>query len=186
MYGFFFDIKKCIGCQACEAACAQKNNFFSGYRKVTKYYTELNGRNIPYFFSMTCNHCENPECFRVCPEGLYSKRRDGIVIHQFGKCNGCIECVKTCPYQAPKYNYVIGKVSKCNLCKDLLEKNMEPKCVKACVTGALQLKKIPPLSVKKLKHIFNIEALCRAYITQPSLEIVVPEFLINKGEEKSE
>lgn len=172
-YGFALDLKKCIGCRACELACAKKNNYFYGFRKVMKKEVISENNNFLYFLSLSCNHCENPVCLRVCPERLYNKRRDGIVIHNFGRCKGCTECVQACPYNAPKYNYVIGKVSKCNLCLDLLENDYEPKCVNACITKALQVVKQPEKSLQKMQCILGIEA----HITQPSLELIIPEFL---------
>ncbi|MBM7854107.1 anaerobic dimethyl sulfoxide reductase subunit B (iron-sulfur subunit) [Desulfohalotomaculum tongense] len=170
-YGFSFDIKKCISCHSCEVACAQKNDFFYGYRKVYRNETRFKDKKFPFFLSLACNHCENPECFRVCPERLYVKRRDGIVIHNIGRCKGCTECVKACPYDAPKYNSVIGKVSKCNFCVDLLEQDMEPRCVNACVTGALKVIKKPFIDNNHLRLVFGLEAI----VTRPSLELIMPE-----------
>jgi ferredoxin len=49
-----------------------------------------NGKQLPVHL---CNHCDSPECFRVCPEKAYSKRKDGIVMIDSGLCNGCMDCV---------------------------------------------------------------------------------------------
>ncbi|WP_434512222.1 4Fe-4S dicluster domain-containing protein [Desulfitobacterium sp. AusDCA] len=132
--GFIFDFNRCVGCKACEMACHNENHTPPRvrWRRVTPLSPDT-------FLSLSCNHCENPECFRVCPNRAYTKRRDGIVIINSDSCDGCQKCIQACPYKAPQYNPEIRKVSKCNLCLPRQEKGMIPACVQACHTGALRL-----------------------------------------------
>jgi len=98
-----------------------------------------------------------------------AKKQLGFVVNQ-DRCLGCQACEIACKQE---YNVEIGKVSKCNLCLDLLENDYEPKCVNACITKALQVVKQPEKSLQKMQCILGIEA----HITQPSLELIIPEFL---------
>ncbi|TDA70267.1 MAG: 4Fe-4S dicluster domain-containing protein [Clostridia bacterium] len=140
-WAFLLDVNKCLGCRSCEVAC--KNYYHLGesqrYRRVATVEWGNEGRDGLFFLSLACNHCESPECFRVCPERAYRKRRDGIVIHEARLCTGCCTCVQACPYGGPQYDADAGKVGKCNLCVGLLDQGEEPVCVRACHTEALRL-----------------------------------------------
>lgn len=139
--GFLVDTERCIGCHTCEMAC--KNEYQSvpevRWRKVypideTKY--SLPERN---HLSLACNHCEEPECLRVCPVKAYTKREDGIVIHDQGRCIGCKMCKMACPYEVPQYNERLHKIEKCNMCSQRLDKGERTACVIACPAEALSV-----------------------------------------------
>lgn len=91
------------------------------------------------FLSLSCNHCVNPVCVTACPTASYSQRKDGIVIHNMDTCIGCQNCIRSCPYGAPRYNKILGKAQKCGMCWERLDAGLQPSCVLACMTGALQL-----------------------------------------------
>lgn len=130
--GFIFNADDCIGCKACEIACKNENQTQTGieWRKVKKISSEL-------YLSVSCNHCDSPECFRVCPERAFSKRKDGIVQIDESLCTGCRLCVSACPYQAPQFNPETQKVSKCQMCYQRQDIGLVPACIEACTTGAL-------------------------------------------------
>ncbi|MBM4763395.1 4Fe-4S dicluster domain-containing protein [Bacillus sp. B15-48] len=132
--GLSFNADDCIGCMACEIACKNENQTPSHirWRKVKKVTPEL-------YLSLSCNHCDNPECFRVCPERAFRKRQDGIVEIDESRCNGCQICVSVCPYEAPQFDPETHKVSKCQMCYPRQDKGLSPACIDACTTGALQL-----------------------------------------------
>lgn len=132
--GFLFDADRCTGCKTCETACKNENKTPAGvnWRKVRQISDD-------YALSFSCNHCDSPECFRVCPEKAFKKRRDGIVTIQTGLCNGCMDCVQACPYDAPGFDPVTHKVSKCTLCLPRQLQGLEPACVQACPNGALRV-----------------------------------------------
>lgn len=133
-WGYLFNEDACIGCRACELACHNKNQTSAEvrWRRVTPL---ANGS----FLSLSCNHCENPECFRVCPQRAFVKRYDGIVLINSELCNGCMLCVSACPYHAPQYDPVKNRVTKCNLCVECIDQGELPACIEACTTGSLQL-----------------------------------------------
>ena len=121
-YGMAIDLRRCIGCQACAAACKVANNL----PKELKYnivYTKSDddwdtlgtavargalandnaGGTFPNctmnFLPMQCQHCAEPACLEVCPTGATQKREDGIVFVDSELCIGCESCVKACPYE---------------------------------------------------------------------------------------
>lgn len=132
--GFLFDEGLCVGCRSCESACINENRTPAEvrFRKVTV--------TSPHtFLSMSCNHCDSPECFRVCPLRAFSKKQDGIVRINRDRCDGCGICITACPFHAPQFDPQDHKVSKCELCSTRLEEGLSPACVNACHTGALKL-----------------------------------------------
>ena len=139
--GFLVDTERCIGCHACEMAC--KNEYQPGptvrMRKV--YGLEEGKLDAParVYASLACNHCDDPACLKACPTGAYTKQANGAVDHDVATCIGCQLCIMACPYNVPCYDPEIGKVRKCDLCYDRLEKGEQPACVENCVMDAIHL-----------------------------------------------
>ncbi len=104
--------------------------------------------NAQAFITMSCNHCDDPQCLKVCPADTYTKRADGIVIQDHDKCIGCQMCIMACPYNAPVYDPVEGKTSKCNMCADRIDEGLKPRCVESCPTGAIEFGEIEDLRQK--------------------------------------
>jgi Fe-S-cluster-containing dehydrogenase component len=160
--GFLFDPNLCIGCRSCEMACRNQNHTPPAihWRKVTKISSGV-------YLSMSCNHCESPECFRVCPERAFTKRKDGIVEINPSLCNGCLDCIDACPIHAPQHDPETNKVTRCNMCYQRQDTGMLPACVEACTTGALQIADLNQIndadSVKTLPGLENIQ------LTHPSI-----------------
>lgn len=132
--GFLFDPERCFGCKACEIACRNENKQETTYSWRRVSLTPEGG-----YLSVSCNHCNSPECFRVCPQRAFTKNSDGIVEINPDLCNGCGICISACPYGAPQMDKRTKKISKCQLCKHRLEDGLQPACVEACSTKALQL-----------------------------------------------
>ncbi len=160
----------CIGCRACEMACRNEFAAHKGERWRWVKTVEDEDEKFIYYLSLSCNHCENPECFRVCTERTYRKRRDGIVVHCPERCSGCGDCVNACPFQAPRYSKISGKVDKCNMCVHRIDKGLPPACIEVCPTGALTLYHdgydAPRDSVRSLTG-FN-----RIVLTKPSTRFI--------------
>lgn len=179
--GFYFQQDRCVGCFTCQIACKDKNNLEVGqnFRKVKKFegggfVKDGNGyaNNIYAFWtSLACNHCQDPKCVKGCPTGAMTKREeDGIVYVDQSKCIGCSYCEMNCPYHAPQFNKKLGKMGKCDLCKDLLAKGEKPICVDACPMRALDYGDIEDLK-KKYQGTADVKGLPDSRITQPSLVI---------------
>jgi formate dehydrogenase iron-sulfur subunit len=84
-------------------------------------------------------HCQEPGCLKACPApGAIIQYSNGIVDFQEENCIGCGYCITGCPFDIPRLSPKDSKVYKCTLCSDRVAVGMEPACIKACPTGALQ------------------------------------------------
>lgn len=138
---FYVDSQKCIGCFSCAMACKNMYHPEPGvkWRQVYPLSEDIYPHHERAFYSLACNHCEHPTCLECCPVGAYTKREDGIVVHDQDKCIGCGNCVRSCPYGAPQYNPKLKKAEKCSMCWERIDAKLEPACVQACPVKALRI-----------------------------------------------
>lgn len=149
-YAMVIDIGKCVGCNACTAACKIDNatGFGIDYGRVM----ELEVGQFPdvskVYLPILCMHCDDPECLKVCPTGATYKTEGGVVLIDKDKCMGCRYCVVACPYMArffyddtrrpgelsmmDRENERLGTVEKCDFCIDRVMEGQNPACVDAC------------------------------------------------------
>jgi phenylacetyl-CoA:acceptor oxidoreductase subunit 1 len=143
-YVMVADLRRCVGCQTCTAACKLANATPPGvqWRRVV----DIESGEYPdvrrTFLPLSCQHCSNPPCVEVCPTGASWQRADGIVAIDYDRCIGCAYCFMACPYQVrykvEKLTYAydgipmdselaaldrrrVGVVSKCNFCQDRID-----------------------------------------------------------------
>ena len=96
------DLRRCVGCQTCTAACKHANATPPGvqWRRVLDLefgtYPDVQRAFVP----TGCMHCDDPPCADVCPTAATKKRADGIVTIDYDLCIGCAYCTLACPYQA--------------------------------------------------------------------------------------
>lgn len=135
--GMVIDLNLCVGCHSCTYACKQENNLDLGeyWSKVMQVgpsgkYPDLE----MYYLPVLCQHCEDPECVKVCPTGASYQREDGVVLIDHNKCIGCQYCVMACPYGVRYYNKELGVIEKCTLCAQRLQNGQVPACVEVCVS----------------------------------------------------
>ena len=173
--GFYINMAQCVGCRTCQIACKDKNNLDVGFlfRRVINFEGGKFPKPWAYNLSLGCNHCAQPKCVKNCPTGAMYKRVDGIVMHDDSKCVGCKLCVWSCPYGEPQYIPAKGKVEKCTLCYDLIDKGENPACVDACIMRALEVGEIDELR-KKYGNTADINGLPDSGITNPSITITPP------------
>lgn len=168
---FLFDPNRCLGCRACQMACAVNHDLPPGVflRQVMDIEFVKEDYVVKYYLSSSCNHCENPECFRLCPQQAYRKRRDGIVIQDAGKCDGCGTCTRSCPFGAPVVNPATGKAVKCDLCFSRQEEGEDPYCVAACPVHALKLFTSEFAESSDSKLLKKLPGVPRIQITRPAV-----------------
>ncbi|EME68891.1 phenylacetyl-CoA:acceptor oxidoreductase [Paramagnetospirillum caucaseum] len=101
-YVMIADLRRCVGCQTCTAACKETNGTPPGvqWRRVL----DLEAGEYPevsrVFVPTGCQHCDEPPCMEVCPSTATGKRKDGIVTIDYDLCIGCGYCAISCPYEA--------------------------------------------------------------------------------------
>lgn len=171
--GFYFDMKKCIGCKTCVVACKDTNNLDvdRSFRRVYDFEQGTFPKPSVYHLSISCNHCDHPACVKGCPTGAMNKRvKDGVVVVDHDKCVGCRYCEWNCPYGAPQFNEELGMMTKCDTCLDLREKGEDPACVASCPLRALEFGPIDELR-KKYGSNADVVGLPSSSITNPNIVI---------------
>jgi formate dehydrogenase iron-sulfur subunit len=154
--GVLCDTTRCIGCRACERACASTNDLPSPpapndaaglQRRTTEtQFTVVNRHETsrgPVFVKRQCMHCWQPACAAACLTKAMFKTEAGPVIWRESKCMGCRYCMVSCPFEVPRYEYgsVNPRVRKCTLCWDRINAGKKPACVAACPADALMFGK---------------------------------------------
>jgi anaerobic dimethyl sulfoxide reductase subunit B (iron-sulfur subunit) len=144
------------------------------FRRVTDY----EGGRFPSVwsasFSMSCNHCEKPQCLSVCPVACITKSEGtGLVTQNLNMCIVCERCVRACPYGAPKYIPDQIAVKKCDACLNFLMVGEQPACVAACSTRCLHFG-----DLEELKKTYGTEGLTSDLPILPSSDKTIPSFLI--------
>lgn len=160
-YGMAIDIRKCIGCGRCVAACKVENAvprepmYFRTW--VERYIiretqetvvespnggmdgfppTSEKGILRTFFVPKLCNHCDDAPCVQVCPVGATFTTRDGVVLVDREYCIGCRYCVQACPYGARFLHPETHTAEKCTFCYHRVVRGLAPACVEVCPTGA--------------------------------------------------
>jgi molybdopterin-containing oxidoreductase family iron-sulfur binding subunit len=161
-YSMVIDLRKCVGCNSCTAACKQANTTPPGifWSKVLLYettgdYPQARLRFLP----MLCMHCQEAPCLEVCPTGATFRGEGGLVLVNDDLCVGCRYCIMACPYESRSYNYARpreyysgqglteyeqvlngqhpkGAIEKCNFCTPRLQEGKAPVCVATCPSDA--------------------------------------------------
>jgi phenylacetyl-CoA:acceptor oxidoreductase subunit 1 len=161
------DLRRCVGCQTCTAACKQANATPPGvqWRRVLdmEYGTYPDVQRV--FVPVGCQHCADPPCESVCPTTATKKRPDGIVTIDYDICIGCAYCAVACPYQAryktDRADFAYGSMSehelqrhdegrlgvatKCTFCVDRIDAGLakglkpgvDPEATPACVNACI-------------------------------------------------
>lgn len=140
-YAIITDLNRCTGCLACTVACKAINgvdvgNFWIKTLRVGPHPIEGGSGTFPdvemYFLPVQCQHCENPECVKVCPTEASHVAEDGTIQIDKDKCIGCQFCAMACPYGVRYLNEEERVVEKCTLCQQRTAQGELPQCVAQC------------------------------------------------------
>ena len=161
------DLRRCVGCQTCTAACKHANATPPGvqWRRVLDMEVGEYPSVKRVFVPTGCMHCDDPPCMHVCPTTATRKRADGIVTIDYDLCIGCAYCAVACPYDArfkvdaPSFSYEnpidsekarfdekrIGVATKCTFCVERidagqakgLKPGVDPEATPACVNSCI-------------------------------------------------
>jgi Fe-S-cluster-containing dehydrogenase component len=133
----FIDPGRCIGCQACVAACRECDSH-RGKSMIHLDYLEPgeSGAAMP----TVCMHCEDPvaPCAEVCPADAIQTDENGVVMSAHkDRCIACENCVHACPFGVPKLDLREQLQYKCDLCYDRTSQGRAPMCATVCPTDAI-------------------------------------------------
>ena len=192
-YAFHFDGTRCTGCKTCEMACKDFKDLSVGtaFRKVYEVPLGTTERDengcitsscVRYPLSMSCNHCDDPACTKVCPTtAMHKDPETGLVSVDVDKCIGCGYCHMACPYNAPKVDREKGHSVKCDGCAERVAAGEKPVCVEACPARALDFGTIEEMA--KLGERGNIAPLPEPAYTNPNLYIKASADALPAGDE---
>jgi formate dehydrogenase iron-sulfur subunit len=149
-YAILFDSTKCVGCRACESACAERwknpyNEKIAAEEKisahklttiVTKPAAGPEGGDG--YLRRMCMHCLEPACASACPVGALQKTAAGPVVYDADKCMGCRYCMTACAFGAPAYEWEarLPRVRKCDMCAERQAAGKPTACSEACPSEA--------------------------------------------------
>lgn len=152
--------RKCIGCKACEIACAVAHldvNVTDAAEMDVPYGSRLNVVRASHVtMPIQCRQCEDAPCAAVCPEGAIAQIGNCNIADD-EKCIGCKKCLLACPFgviditpnfeggimqsqaglklQSPEGNKEKARfvVRKCDLCAG---RASGPACIEVCPADA--------------------------------------------------
>ena len=169
--GVLVDATRCVGCRACEAACAEVNELpappegdqvLKARRDMSQTaFTVVNRTDAPgggdRFAKKQCLHCLAPACASACPVKALEKQPTGPVTYDASRCMGCRYCMVACPFDVPKYEYeaLAPRVRKCTFCAPRQAQGLPPACVDACPSGALTFGKRHQLVEEAKRRIYG-------------------------------
>ena len=116
-----------------------------------------------YHVSISCNHCNNPVCTRVCPTGAMHKDELGLVWPDATKCIGCGYCTMAC--------------------RDRLVDGEQPVCVEACPLRALEFGLTSELTDRHPDAVRSILPLPDESATRPNL-LILPSPAAERAEKQ--
>lgn len=142
------DPVKCMGCRICEYACsATKTGSFDPILSRIRVV-----RIEPVTMTaISCRLCEDAPCIIACPRDALSRsEKNGTILVDEDKCDGCGWCVEACDFGVIILNPATKNAEICDLCVD---EEDGPQCVKFCPKEALTLSTPEVLRQKQRREV---------------------------------
>lgn len=125
------DVDLCVGCMMCVFACSRRFGDGGVARSAIKV-ASIGGIERG-FTVIVCRACPDPPCASVCPTDALNRREGGGVVLNQGKCIGCGNCVKACPYGAVMWDEEANKPIVCMYCGY---------CARYCPYGVIEIEEV--------------------------------------------
>ncbi|MBI4837732.1 MAG: molybdopterin-dependent oxidoreductase [Nitrospirae bacterium] len=138
-YAMLIDLRKCVGCYACQTTCKAEYNIPLGTSRcrVETFKSGSYPDIKKFFLPRLCNHCDNAPCIEACSEDALFKNDDGVVEIHRPNCIGCGQCREKCPYNAIEIDAGTGRTEKCDFCHQRILGGLSPVCVQSCMGKAI-------------------------------------------------
>lgn len=177
----YTDTTVCTGCRACMVACKQWNQLpyeepeWTGNYGNRSGFSDRSWRFVKFIevedprpskkgevqwlmMSDVCKHCQQAGCLEACPTGAIVRTAWGTVDINQDVCNGCRDCVASCPFGVVSFNNDTGRVNKCTFCSDRVPNDLPTACAKTCPTNSIRFGEKEPMLQAAKKRVEELKA----------------------------
>ena len=104
------------------------------------------------------------------------------MLHNADACIGCQYCTWNCQYGVPQYNDERGVVGKCDMCHGRLSVGLEPACVNACPSAAIQVELVNIAEWRGNSSKPDAPGMPPAHVSISTTRITAPDAIIHRAD----